>query len=735
MALGILDRFLNYFRGLPSPAADAYVPAGELAPSDYQMRREMFPVYPFAGWTPGRIMQMLESHDVGSFTDSELFYHALRKEGLIASALSMRAAASGEFGWSLQCPQDAPNTIHLFTEALAGNWRKVMSDDTREEIVERTDVFGFQVCRLQWTTDRGQRMPIFQPWTHSSLSWRQDLWCYQGMSFGPDGGVELIRPDGREWAIFSLGGTRPWLKGLIRILAFIYFGIITGDDRWINFNDKFAEPLKKRITPRLSRENAEQQRLYQKEEAMRGGDMVLCPQDPATGRGYDLDYVQVNALGYKTLQDQLSRFDERAAIAILGHNLLQHVGGGSLAAMREAMKLLRKVAKRDTRFLSSGCEPVATVWARANFGDVVVDGQREPLFPELNGQPPEDKTWSLVYDTTDPDDRQVEATSAAQYAQGFATFTKGLQNAGILVQELEQAGKLDIDWAETAQRCGLALMGGDESYTQDDDEDAQLDGERYIDPPSHVKQAAQRALGWLRQSRRTGWEEQRQLAVRLVRGRCTGADLRACAAYFAKHDDDRKAPGFGQLKRPTSARLAWGLHGDAGDGRGARWVRQQAAVPVQLAGAGLAAKGKSGRTKDLVGIASVAVFDASGQRLLFGKRRDSGKWTMPGGHLEPGEAPADGAGRELWEEAGIKAPLAYLGSGTAGRGFMIHCFRCTAHMEPIAHNDPDEEISEFEWMSLPLPPEVLANLHAPRNVTLALLGLIPREGMQLAAKS
>lgn len=33
-------------------------------------------------------------------------------------------------------------------------------------------------------------------------------------------------------------------------------------------------------------------------------------------------------------------------------------------------------------------------------------------------------------------------------------------------------------------------------------------------------------------------------------------------------------------------------------------------------------------------------------------------WTMPGGHLDPGEHPVDGARRELHEETGLHAPLA-----------------------------------------------------------------------------
>lgn len=131
--------------------------------------------------------------------------------------------------------------------------------------------------------------------------------------------------------------------------------------------------------------------------------------------------------------------------------------------------------------------------------------------------------------------------------------------------------------------------------------------------------------------------------------------------------------------------------------------------------------GRSQRLKDLTGIASVAVFDAMG-RLLMGRRRDSGKWTMPGGHLEPGEGAAAGAARELAEEAGLTDALEYIGSGTPGRGLLVHCFRCQTLSLPSSTTDPDEEVETWEWMDLPLSADVLANLHAPRNVTLALIG-------------
>ncbi len=52
-------------------------------------------------------------------------------------------------------------------------------------------------------------------------------------------------------------------------------------------------------------------------------------------------------------------------------------------------------------------------------------------------------------------------------------------------------------------------------------------------------------------------------------------------------------------------------------------------------------------------VAVVAVCGPDGE-MLWGKRADDGKYTTPAGHLNPGEEPAEGAARELWEEAGIQ---------------------------------------------------------------------------------
>lgn len=48
-----------------------------------------------------------------------------------------------------------------------------------------------------------------------------------------------------------------------------------------------------------------------------------------------------------------------------------------------------------------------------------------------------------------------------------------------------------------------------------------------------------------------------------------------------------------------------------------------------------------------------AIFNQQGEILLI-RRADNGLWAMPGGAIEVGETPAEGACREAWEETGLE---------------------------------------------------------------------------------
>lgn len=55
----------------------------------------------------------------------------------------------------------------------------------------------------------------------------------------------------------------------------------------------------------------------------------------------------------------------------------------------------------------------------------------------------------------------------------------------------------------------------------------------------------------------------------------------------------------------------------------------------------------------LVTAADAIVRDDAG-RILILRRQDNGRWDLPGGIVDPGEAPAQALVREVWEEAGLR---------------------------------------------------------------------------------
>lgn len=145
---------------------------------------------------------------------------------------------------------------------------------------------------------------------------------------------------------------------------------------------------------------------------------------------------------------------------------------------------------------------------------------------------------------------------------------------------------------------------------------------------------------------------------------------------------------------------------------------------------------------DVSEVASIAVCD--GDSILMGKRRDNGRWTMPGGHLDKGEEKAEGAVRELFEEAGIEVSakdMKYLGSRDVttftGKKKKIHAFQYQWDGErPTTKNDPDKEVGKWEWIDCKdgIPSNVADNAHTPvdKNCVFEFLKLKPVEEVSKA---
>ena len=112
---------------------------------------------------------------------------------------------------------------------------------------------------------------------------------------------------------------------------------------------------------------------------------------------------------------------------------------------------------------------------------------------------------------------------------------------------------------------------------------------------------------------------------------------------------------------------------------------------------------------------------------LHGKRKDSGKWCLPGGHGLDGELPAETAHRELKEETGLDVrEMEACRNGcfegpVENEGVQVHLFRAQPQEGvTVDHTvDPDGEFSEFRYIN----PLVNSDMHVPavRNILIHFL--------------
>ena len=125
--------------------------------------------------------------------------------------------------------------------------------------------------------------------------------------------------------------------------------------------------------------------------------------------------------------------------------------------------------------------------------------------------------------------------------------------------------------------------------------------------------------------------------------------------------------------------------------------------------------------------AVAAIVRDGGGRVLVLQKVEDGRWSLPAGGIDPGEAPHQAVARELAEETGLVARSARLVAALGGEPFRtrypngdaveftVCVFECAVDAgEPVA---ADGEAGRFAWVApervaerldLPYPPELFA---------------------------
>jgi len=138
---------------------------------------------------------------------------------------------------------------------------------------------------------------------------------------------------------------------------------------------------------------------------------------------------------------------------------------------------------------------------------------------------------------------------------------------------------------------------------------------------------------------------------------------------------------------------------------------------------------KVGHDLLLVPAVTVICRDDEG-RILLARHHDYDQWALPGGALDPGETPADGAVREMWEETGLLVEPVRLQGVYGGPAYAVTypngdqiasvdtVFDCRIiGGQPVADQEEIKELRYFaadELAALPLPAWVQITL-ADRN--------------------
>nr|WP_182482464.1 DUF935 family protein [Meiothermus luteus] len=261
-------------------------------------------------------------------------------------------------------------------------------------------------------------------WHPGALRWREGAWWVRDAQ-----GQEHPLQEGL-WLLYTpYGPKRPWERGLWRALALPWLVKLDAIRYWARDNEVGAL----RVATAEGPAGATGQELAQLLADLGGDTGLVLPE------GWRLEMLAPPEGVWRSKEAAIQWANVAIAVAVLGQNLTTDVQGGSYAAAQVHARVRQDLLEADAETLATALrQGVLTLWAEYNFG-------RPDLAP-----------WPR-WDTTPPEDRQLQAETLARLANAVATFAQ----AGVPVDLEALAGQYGIPLRRGEELRRVRLASGD----------------------------------------------------------------------------------------------------------------------------------------------------------------------------------------------------------------------------------------------------------------------------------
>jgi len=308
------------------------------------------PTTHYASWTVGAIRGALNTLQQGDFSTVDKLLNSMWEDDTFPSTLSQRINATLRSEFQLALPGEARDLNEVETK-IQTHFPQMAPDCELFGMLEDYIMLGAGVGTIDWdTSDPKLWVPKLRALPAEFLRYDEGRrkWTYMAI----EGELDVTPGDGK-WVLMA-AGQEPWTRGLLRGLAFLWFGkqMTLGD--WQRYNQKHGLPIIKATVP-LHHEKSEKDGFIDDLSEMQAEGVIGTPKDE-NGQGYDVDLLEARDTAWESFQTAAERADRKYQVALLGGNLGAEVtsqGANRAASETHAKSVDRDKAKTDAKALGT----------------------------------------------------------------------------------------------------------------------------------------------------------------------------------------------------------------------------------------------------------------------------------------------------------------------------------------------------------------------------------------------